>query len=87
MKIADFSASLIPVPALKQAGFGGVLLYCAPGRDTWMKAKQPPKSYIDQLNAAGIKAGFVWQYGGASNPDAMRGRAASGWVDATGQAV
>ena len=76
MKIADFSASLIPVPALKQAGFGGVLLYCAPGRDTWMKAKQPPKSYIDQLDAAGIKAGFVWQYrkgGSKSVGDAGRG--------------
>lgn len=32
MKIADFSAGLIPAPALKQAGYGGVVLYCAPGR-------------------------------------------------------
>ena len=75
MKVLDFSASLPNVGAIKNAGYGGVMLYCAPGRETWMRGKQPPKSYIDQLNAAGIKTGFVWQYGGASNPDAMRGRA------------
>ena len=75
MKVLDFSASLPNVGAIKNAGYGGVMLYCAPGRETWMRGKQPPKSYIDQLNAAGIKTGFVWQYGGASNPDALRGRA------------
>ena len=75
MKVLDFSASLPNVGAIKNAGYGGVMLYCAPGRETWMRGKQPPKSYIDQLNAAGIKTGFVWQYGGANNPDAMRGRA------------
>ena len=61
MKVLDFSASLPSVASIKNAGYGGVMLYCAPGRETWMRGKQPPKSYIDQLNAAGIKTGFVWR--------------------------
>lgn len=76
MKIADFSASLIPATALKQAGYGGVVLYCAPGRDSWMKAKQPNAAYLKELEANGIKFAFVWQYrkgGSMSVGDAVRG--------------
>ena len=54
MKVLDFSASLPNVGAIKNAGFGGVMLYCAPGRETWMRGKQPPKSYIDQLDRKSV---------------------------------
>ena len=47
MKVLDFSASLPNVGAIKNAGYGGVMLYCAPGREAWMRGKQPPKSYIE----------------------------------------
>lgn len=71
--IIDFSASLPSAASIKAAGHDGVMLYCSPGREDWMKAKQPPRFYLDDLDAHGIKFGFVWQYGGADNPDAMRG--------------
>ena len=35
MKVLDFSASLPNVGAIKNAGYGGVMLYCAPGREAW----------------------------------------------------
>ncbi|MCQ9345849.1 DUF1906 domain-containing protein [Corynebacterium phoceense] len=82
MKILDFSAMLPTARALKDAGVGGVMLYCSPPREQWMRAKQPPRAYLDALDVAGIKYGFVWQYGGAANPDAMRGRT-GGRLDAT----
>ncbi|WP_313546385.1 glycoside hydrolase domain-containing protein [Corynebacterium sp.] len=73
MKVADFSSRLISARALQSAGYGGVMLYAAPGRESWMQAKQPPKHYIASLDKAGIKVGFVWQFGGAYAPDALRG--------------
>ena len=35
MKVLDFSASLPSVASIKNAGYGGVMLYCAPGREAW----------------------------------------------------
>ena len=35
MKVLDFSASLPNIGAIKAAGYGGVMLYCAPGREAW----------------------------------------------------
>lgn len=85
MKIADFSASLIPAPALKQAGYGGVVLYASPGRDSWMKAKAPNAAYLKELEANGIKFAFVWQFrkgGSLQAGDAGRGYD-GGYEDAT----
>lgn len=77
--VIDFSAALPSVESLKKSGHEGVMLYCSPARQEWMRAKQPPKSYVDSLAKNGIKFAFVWQFrGGGSNPsnaDTARGKA------------
>ena len=74
-KVLDFSAALPRATEIKNAGYNGVLLYCSPPREPWMKAKQPPRGYLDTLDRERVKFGFVWQYGGANAPDTMRGYA------------
>jgi len=59
--IIDFSAGLPSASAIKASGHEGALLYCSPAREPWMKAKQPPRSYLDSLDAEGLRFGFVWQ--------------------------
>lgn len=68
--VIDFSAALPSAASIKAAGHEGVMLYCSPGREDWMKAKQPPRSYLDELDAHGIKFGFVWQYRAGGSIDA-----------------
>ncbi len=72
--IIDFSAAVPDASAIKGAGHIGVVRYISPPREGWMKAKPATRAQIDSCRAAGLQAAFVWQYGGASNPDAMRGR-------------
>lgn len=71
--VIDFSAGLPDPGAIRDAGHEGAVLYCSPAREPWMTAKQPPREYLDKLDNAGLKFGFVWQYGGATAPDALRG--------------
>ena len=73
--VIDFSAALPSARSIKDAGHRGVMLYCAPGREPWMRAKQPNRAYLDSLEREGIEYGFVWQFGGESNPDSLRGHA------------
>ena len=87
MTVLDFSAGLPDPGKIKLAGHDGVMLYCSPARESWMRGKQPPRAYLDRLDAAGIKFGFVWQFragGSVTAGDAGRGRA--GGVDDARQA-
>ncbi|MDN6566778.1 MAG: DUF1906 domain-containing protein [Actinomyces sp.] len=79
--VLDFSASFPKAADIHAARHAGAVCYVSPARETWMKAKPITKAVADSYRAAGLKIGAVWQYGGASNPDAMRG-AAGGRADA-----
>lgn len=79
--VIDFSAAFPKAADIKAAGHAGGVCYVSPAREPWMKAKPITKAVADSYKAAGLKIAAVWQYGGASNPDAMRG-AAGGRADA-----
>ena len=81
MTVIDFSASFPRAADIRAAGHEGVVCYVSPARETWMKAKPLTKAVADSYKAAGLKIATVWQYGGAGNPDVMRG-AAGGRADA-----
>ena len=83
--VIDFSAGLPSASAIKAAGHAGAILYCSPGREPWMKGKQPPRSYLDELDREGLRFGFVWQYrkgGSLQSGDAGRGYD-GGYADAS----
>jgi len=80
--VIDFSAGLPDPGAIRDAGHEGAVLYCSPARETWMKGKQPDRDYLDKFDHSGLKYAWVWQYGGADNPDVMRGTE-GGKADAT----
>lgn len=69
----DFSAEFPTAADIRAAGHAGVVAYISPAREPWMKAKPLTKAVADAYKAAGLKVACVWQYGGASNPDVMRG--------------
>lgn len=77
----DFSARFPAADAIREAGHTGVICYISPPRETWMQAKPLTKTAADDYRRAGLKVACVWQNGGASNPDVMRG-AAGGRADA-----
>lgn len=79
--VIDFSAAFPKAADIKAAGHAGVVAYVSPARESWMKAKPITKAVVDAYRSAGLKIATVWQYGGAGNPDAMRG-AAGGRADA-----
>lgn len=79
--VIDFSAAVPKAADIKAAGHTGAVCYASPARETWMKAKPITKAVVDSYRAAGLQIAAVWQYGGASSPDAMRG-AAGGRADA-----
>ena len=81
MTVIDFSASFPRAADIKAAGHEGVVAYVSPAREKWMGAKPLTKAVADAYRSAGLKVGAVWQYGGAGNPDVMRG-AAGGRADA-----
>ncbi|WP_143339877.1 glycoside hydrolase domain-containing protein, partial [Corynebacterium diphtheriae] len=72
--VIDFSAGVPPAEIIKTMGHIGVMRYISPPRLSWMTAKPATRSQIDRCRSAGVDVGFVWQYGGADNPDTMRGR-------------
>lgn len=80
--VIDFSAGVPPAVEVKAAGHIGVMRYISPPRLSWMTAKPATRPQIDRCRSAGVDVGFVWQYGGADNPDTMRGRT-GGHADAT----
>lgn len=79
--VIDFSAAFPRAADIKAAGHIGVVAYISPPRESWMRAKPITREVADSYRAAGLQIACVWQYGGASNPDAMRG-AAGGRADA-----
>lgn len=79
--VIDFSAAFPKAADIKAAGHAGVVAYVSPARESWMKAKPITKAVVDAYRSAGLEIATVWQYGGAGNPDAMRG-AAGGRADA-----
>lgn len=76
MKVLDFSAGPPTAQALAADGVDGVMLYVSPPREPWMTGKSPSRDYLDSLDDAGIKYGFVWQFrrgGSIDAGDAGRG--------------
>lgn len=72
-QVLDYSAAQIPASAIKSAGFVGAVRYISPAREKWMKGKPATRAEVEAFRNAGLGIAFVWQWGGAANPDAMRG--------------
>ena len=75
MKVIDFSAGVPSGRSVKAAGYGGAVRYVSPPREPWMKGKMISRAEVADYEAAGLALAFVWQYGGADDPDVMRGYA------------
>lgn len=71
--VIDFSASVPSAASLQAAGHAGAVMYISPPRESWMGAKPALRPTIDDFDAHGLQAAFVWQYGKEKNPDVMRG--------------
>lgn len=73
--VIDFSASIPSAAKIKSAGHVGAVMYISPARDEWMGAKPVYRSTIDDFDAHGLQAAFVWQFGAgtALASDVMRG--------------
>ncbi|MGY0887126.1 glycoside hydrolase domain-containing protein [Corynebacterium aurimucosum] len=81
MKVIDFSAGVPSGRAVKGSGYAGAVLYISPPREPWMKGKMISRGEVADYEAAGLDLAFVWQHGGAYDPDSMRGYA-GGMADA-----
>jgi hypothetical protein len=71
VKLLDFSAAFIDPQAIKDAGYGGVILYMSdrrPGAE-WMQAKPATKEYCDRLRAAGLEIVSNYQFGKEQTAD------------------
>ncbi|MFC3849731.1 glycoside hydrolase domain-containing protein [Corynebacterium hansenii] len=79
--VLDFSAGIIPAKAVRDAGHIGSVRYISPPRESWMRGKPATAAEVADYKANALDTAFVWQYGGADNPDAMRG-ARGGELDA-----
>ncbi|MDO4607328.1 MAG: DUF1906 domain-containing protein [Bowdeniella nasicola] len=73
MKVIDFSGVPPSAQAVRAAGYAGAVRYISPPREPWMKGKPATAAEVSDYKAHALDTAFVWQYGGASNPDAMRG--------------
>ena len=80
--VLDYSAKPIAASLIRDAGHVGAVRYISPPREPWMKAKPATAVEVADFSANALGTAFVWQYGGASNPDCMRGRE-GGLKDAT----
>lgn len=79
--VLDFSAGIIPAKAIRDAGHVGAVRYISPPRESWMRGKPATAAEVADYKSNALDTAFVWQYGGADNPDAMRG-ARGGELDA-----
>ena len=73
MTVIDFSSAYPAASDVKAAGHDGVMLYVSRPRQGWMKGKLLTRSIVDAYRSAGLGVGFVFQYGGAADPDSLRG--------------
>ncbi|ALA67558.1 glycoside hydrolase domain-containing protein [Corynebacterium lactis] len=80
--VLDYSVSPISASAIRDAGHVGAVRYLSPPREAWMKGKPATAEEAQNFKTQALDMAFVWQYGGASSPDAMRGRE-GGLADAT----
>lgn len=79
--VLDYSAKPIPARLIRDAGHLGAVRYISPPREKWMQGKPATEQETADFKANALDTAFVWQYGGAANPDAMRG-AEGGRADA-----
>lgn len=71
--VIDYAAKPIPADAIRAAGYLGAVRYISPPREPWMRGKPATAEEAQDFKALAMDMAFVWQFGGASNPDAMRG--------------
>lgn len=79
--VLDYSAKPIPARLIRDSGHLGAVRYISPPREKWMQGKPATADETADFKANALDTAFVWQYGGAANPDAMRG-AEGGKADA-----
>lgn len=79
--VLDYSAKPIPARLIRDAGHLGAIRYISPPREKWMQAKPATEQETADFKAYALDTAFVWQYGGVTNPDCMRG-AEGGKADA-----
>lgn len=79
--VLDYSAKPIPARLIRDAGHLGAVRYISPPREKWMQGKPATADEVADFKTHALDTAFVWQYGGAGNPDAMRG-AEGGKADA-----
>lgn len=79
--VLDYSAKPIPARLIRDAGHLGAIRYISPPREPWMQGKPATADETADFKTHALDTAFVWQYGGAGNPDAMRG-AEGGKADA-----
>lgn len=72
-QVLDYSAGKLTGEQIKSLGYQGVMRYISPARETWMTAKPVTRAEVEDYAKHHLGVGFVWQYGGAHNPDALRG--------------
>lgn len=80
--VLDYSAKPIPARLIRDAGHLGAIRYISPPREPWMQGKPATADEVADFKTHALDTAFVWQFGGAANPDCMRGRD-GGLKDAT----
>lgn len=71
--VLDYSAKPIPARLIRDAGHLGAVRYISPPREKWMQGKPATADETADFKTHALDTAFVWQYGGVSNPDCMRG--------------
>lgn len=71
--VLDYSAKPIPARLIRDSGHLGAVRYISPPREKWMQGKPATADETADFKAHALDTAFVWQFGGAANPDAMRG--------------
>lgn len=79
--VLDYSAKPISARLIRDAGHLGAVRYISPPREPWMQGKPATADEVADFKTHALDTAFVWQYGGVSNPDCMRG-AEGGKADA-----
>lgn len=71
--VLDYSAKPLPAATIKANGHSGAVRYISLPRESWMKAKPATAEEMRDFESHDVDVAFVWQFGGAQNPDSMRG--------------
>lgn len=73
MELIDFSVGFPSAEKIKQAGFGGVILYFSHARENWMKAKPASESAVRRYQEAGLEIVCNYQFGKGKTSDWYEG--------------